>query len=66
MSDAAEEMIHDDEGGPVWQSTIWDYIVEGWSDAEITALCDDLDRAVMLAVADHEARRAMTVGDTEV
>jgi len=55
-----------DEQDPIWRSAVVAEMVEGWSDAEITALCDDLDRAVMLTVADHEARRAMTVGDTEV
>jgi len=55
-----------DERDPIWRSAVVAEMVEGWTDDEIADLCNDLDRAVMLTVADHEARRAMTTGDTEV
>jgi len=55
-----------DERDPIWRSAVVAEMVEGWTDDEIADLCNDLDRAVMLTVADHEARREMTTGDTEV
>jgi len=58
--------MSDDEQDPIWQSALVAELVEGWTDDEIADLCNDLDQAVMLTIADHEARRSMTTGDTEV
>lgn len=36
---------------------ITEELVDGWTDAEIEALCADLDDAVMHIVEDHQRRR---------
>lgn len=51
---------------PIWGSVLVRELVEGWTDDEVADLCNDLDQIVMLTIADHEARRQMAVGDTEV
>lgn len=42
---------------PIWGSIITEELVAGWTDAEIEALCADLDEAVMHVIQDHEQRR---------
>lgn len=42
---------------PIWGSILTKELVDGWADAEIEALCSDLDDAVMRVIQDHEQRR---------
>lgn len=43
---------------PIWGSVLTRELVDGWTDEQVADLVADLDRAVMLTIQDHEARRA--------
>lgn len=41
----------------IWSLILTKELVDGWTDAEIEALCSDLDNVVMHVIQDYQQRR---------